>query len=607
MKGLWIKIGVCVLALITILSAFYYTSRISKNETTGGIHFSYFEDIKGQMDISDIENADLAERFIQTASANFKFGRSHSTFWIKIPTDTPELLKEYIALFCPNIQNVQLYTPSENGYEVRYSGWANSSVRNDERLAYPVFRLDPHTLGEKPIYMRIQSCYSHNYTLEFYTQKELDQVRVTEFCLYSFFFGMLISVVLINSIAYFRIKNKISMAFSICILLLSIHQSINYGMYNIVMPAHSYMFMSLSIEIGLLFIVSIIVFFGIFSDVKAYSKRYYKCLLIFIAACLLDYPICVMDKVAANFYAHCLTIIVAIVILYFSFRMQRARHKEQRLFMLGWGLTILLYTASMLVCEGMIQMGFLTFHLPIELIVMLAVSIVFTIAITERVRQLQLESQQIRQQYQTASEQVKKTEVALMQTQIKPHFLYNTLTAIEQLCEVDSQKAQTAIADFANYLRSNIDFSTETRLIFIEKELENVKQYLSLEQIRFEDRLNVTYNIKAGEFMVPPLVIQPIVENAVRHGVTKKPEGGTVSISVEETKTAYIITVSDNGVGFDTESIYQNGGSHIGIRNARERLARMCRGTLEVNSRLGADTTVIIMIPKETENEPNCG
>ena len=188
MKGLWIKIGVCVLALITILSAFYYTSRISKNETTGGIHFSYFEDIKGQMDISDIENADLAERFIQTASANFKFGRSHSTFWIKIPTDTPELLKEYIALFCPNIQNVQLYTPSENGYEVRYSGWANSSVRNDERLAYPVFRLDPHTLGEKTIYMRIQSCYSHNYTLEIYTQKELNQVRIIEFCLSSFFF-----------------------------------------------------------------------------------------------------------------------------------------------------------------------------------------------------------------------------------------------------------------------------------------------------------------------------------------------------------------------------------------------------------------------------------
>lgn len=607
MKGLWIKIGVCVLVLITILPVVCFASPITKSEKTQSIEFSYFEDTNGQMGISDIENVDLTGEFIQIDGTNFAFGRSHSTYWIKIPTDVPEYLKEYTALFCPNIQNVQLYTPTENGYEVRYSGWANSSVRNDERLAYPVFRLDPHTLGEKPIYMRIQSCYSHNYTLEFYTQKELDQVRVTEFCLYSFFFGMLISVVLINSIVYYRIKNKISMAFSICILLLTIYQGISYGMYNIIMPAHSYVFMSLSIEIGLLFIISTIVFFAIFSDVKTYSKHYYKCLLLFIAACLLDYPICFMDKVAANFYGHSLTIIVPFVILYFSFRMQRAGHKEQRLFMLGWGLTILLYTGSLLVCEGIMRIGFLTSHLPIDLMVMLAISIVFTIAITERVRQLQLESQQIRRQYQTASEQVKKTEVALMQTQIKPHFLYNTLTAIEQLCEVDSQKAQTAIADFANYLRSNIDFSTETRLILIEKELENVKQYLSLEQIRFEDRLHVTYDIKAGGFMVPPLVIQPIVENAVRHGVTKKPEGGTVSISVEETESAYTITVSDNGVGFDPESIYQNGGSHIGIRNARERLARMCRGTLEINSQLGGNTTVVIMIPKETENEPNCG
>ncbi|WP_312942928.1 histidine kinase [Oscillibacter sp.] len=605
MKNLPIRIGACVLVLIAILPAVCFASPKSKSETTGGISFSYFEDTKGQLSISDIENVDLTGEFTQIDGTNFAFGRSHSTYWIKIPTDDPQYLKEYTALFCPNIQNVQLYTPSENGYEVRYSGWANSSVRNDERLAYPVFRLDPHTLGEKPIYMRIESCYSHNYTLEFYTQKELNQVRIIEFCLYSFFFGMLISVVLMNSIAYFRMKNKIFMAFSICILLLTIHQSINYGMHNILMPEHSYVFMSLSIEIGLLFIVSIIVFFGIFSDVKAYSKRYYKCLLIFIAACLLDYPVCFMDKVAANFYGHCLTIIVPIVILYFSFRMQRAGHKEQRLFMLGWGLTILLYTASMLVCEGMIQIGFLSFHLPIELIVMLAVSVVFTIAIAEHVRQMQLESQQIRQQYQTVTEQVKMTEVALMQTQIKPHFLYNTLTAIEQLCEVDSQKAQTAIADFANYLRTNIDFSTETRLILIEKELENVKQYLSLEQIRFEDRLNVTYDIKAGGFMVPPLVIQPIVENAVRHGVTKKPEGGTVSISVEETETAYTITVSDNGMGFAPESIDQNGRGHIGICNVRERLARMCHGTLEISSQLGANTTVVIMIPKETENEPN--
>ena len=80
MKDLPIKIGVCVLALITILSAVYFASRISKNETTEGISLSYFEDTEGHMDISNIENADLARRFIRTAGEDFKFGRSHSTF-----------------------------------------------------------------------------------------------------------------------------------------------------------------------------------------------------------------------------------------------------------------------------------------------------------------------------------------------------------------------------------------------------------------------------------------------------------------------------------------------------------------------------------------------
>ena len=105
----------------------------------------------------------------------------------------------------------------------------------------------------------------------------------------------------------------------------------------------------------------------------------------------------------------------------------------------------------------------------------------FSISLTERARQLRLEDLQIRQRYRAASDQVKRTDTALMQTQIKPHFFYNTLTAIEQMCEINSQKAQAAIADFSNYLRSNIDFSTETKLIMVEKELENVKLYLSLE------------------------------------------------------------------------------------------------------------------------------
>lgn len=607
MKGLFIKIGLCFLVLAFVLSSLYYFNLTSKSKDgTENVNLSYLEDTTGQMDIRDVQNAALKGELVQTNNMSFTFGRSRSVFWIKVLAEGAAPLKNYISLYCPNIQNVQLYIPAGNDYEVHYSGWANSPIRDDEGLTYPAFRLNPDSIGENPVYLRIQSCYSHNYTLEFYTQKEFNQVRTLDFCSDSFFLGMLITIVIINWITFYKLKNKTCLAFSMCVLLLSIHQGISYGIFNIIMPAHSYVIMNLSIQVGLLFIISIIVFFIVFSNIKIYSKLCYRCLLFLIAACIMDFPICLVDKVTANLYGHILTLVVTLFILYVAFKLYRTGHKNQLVFIIGLIIIIALCAMAMAICEGLVRINFLPIHLPSSLITMVVISIIFSISLTERARQLQLEDLQIRQRYRAASDQVKKTETALMQTQIKPHFLYNTLTAIEQMCEIDSQKAQVAIADFSNYLRSNIDFSTETKLIMVEKELENVRRYLSLEQMRFEERLNVTYDIKSGGFMVPPLVVQPIVENAVRHGVTKKPEGGTVMISVGETETAYTITVSDNGVGFDPEGIYQNGGSHIGICNARERLARMCRGTLEIDSHIGIGTTVAISIPKEHADEPDC-
>lgn len=591
-------LGLLVLLVICLLLYVPDSPLQADNNGLNQIDFSYYEDPSGQLTVYDADAAWAQGGFTRNESQSFTFGRSRSSFWIRIPTEKTEFLKDYIALCCLNIQNVQLYIPAKNGYDVHYSGWGNSLIRDDESMTYPVFRLDSETIGEKPIYMRIQSCYAQNYTMGFYSQKELNQARIAEFCVNSFFFGMLIAIVFTNLIVYLRLKNKTSLAFSICVLLLTIHQSISYGMYNVLIPTHSYVIMGLSIEIGLLFIISIIVFFIIFSDVKNYHKGYYKWLLLFIGACIIDYPICFMDKVAANFYAHCLTIIVPVFILYISFRMHRAGYKDQRLFMIGWGLTILLYVMAMLVCEGMIQKGVSTFHMPTELIIMLAVSLVFTVAITERVRRMHLDGQRMRQQYQAASERIKWTETALLQTRIKPHFLYNTLTAIEQLCETDSQKAQEAIGDFAAFLRSNIDFSTETRLIRIEREISNVKHYLSLEQMRFEERLKVEYDIQAGGFLVPPLVVQPMVENAVRHGVTKRPEGGSIKISIMDTPTDYVIKVTDDGVGFDPDSETWDEGYHIGIDNARERLHRQCGGIFCIESKIGVGTVVTMSIPK---------
>jgi len=190
------------------------------------------------------------------------------------------------------------------------------------------------------------------------------------------------------------------------------------------------------------------------------------------------------------------------------------------------------------------------------------------------------------------------SKISVMLSQIKPHFLYNSLTAIHELCYEDPETAGEAIDEFSNYLRGNLESLSLRTPILFEKELQHVKTYLSLEKRRFEDRLNVVFDIQTDEFLIPILTLQMIVENAVRHGITKREEGGTVTIRTQETATDVVITVTDDGVGFDINEI-KTKGLHVGIENAKNRLAIMSNGTLKIDSKPGTGTTVVIEIPKE--------
>jgi len=185
-----------------------------------------------------------------------------------------------------------------------------------------------------------------------------------------------------------------------------------------------------------------------------------------------------------------------------------------------------------------------------------------------------------------------------MFSRIKPHFLYNTLTAIIDLCS-GNEDAQKALAAFSDYLRVNMDAPKQKTPVAFETELRHIEHYLLLEKLRFEDRLQVIYDIKAIDFKIPVLSVQPIVENAVFHGIFNKIEGGVVRIRTKEADAEYIISIVDNGIGFDTEKLQASEKSGTGIENVRNRLASMCGGTITVSSKPGIGTRVNIRIPKE--------
>lgn len=187
---------------------------------------------------------------------------------------------------------------------------------------------------------------------------------------------------------------------------------------------------------------------------------------------------------------------------------------------------------------------------------------------------------------------------SLVLSQIQPHFLYNALTSIYRLCDVKPEAAKEAVSNFSKYLRGNLDSIKQTKMISFADELQHLEAYLSLEKIRYDEYLDIKYDIKAMEFFLPPLTVQPLVENAVNYGISDLPEGGIVTISTEENDGFYEIRVSDNGVGFDPETVPEDGRSHLGIMNVRSRLNIMCHGTLEIQSSRGNGTVAIIRIPK---------
>ena len=182
----------------------------------------------------------------------------------------------------------------------------------------------------------------------------------------------------------------------------------------------------------------------------------------------------------------------------------------------------------------------------------------------------------------------------IMVLQMRPHFIYNTLTDIYYLCEQNPKEAQQVTLDFITYVRKNFYAIVSENPVPFDDELEHARAYLSVESTRFDENLIVEYNIEHRNFLIPPLTLQPLVENAVRHGLD--PDGGQLKIIIQthQTINGSVIIVSDNGPGFDTANAFESAGA---LSNIKQRLEMMCKGTLKIDSTEDKGTTVTIFVP----------
>ncbi len=203
------------------------------------------------------------------------------------------------------------------------------------------------------------------------------------------------------------------------------------------------------------------------------------------------------------------------------------------------------------------------------------------------------------------------SELAFLQAQIKPHFLYNALNTFVSISLYDIDKARNLIIEFGNYLRRSFDFKDLSQFVPLKNELELVRAYLEIEKARFEERIEIAYDLPDDiEVKVPILILQPIVENAVIHGILSKAEGGRIDICIQREQEALYFKVTDNGVGIEPDKksriLSSESGSGVGLSNINSRLKKLYGKGLKINSSQGIGTEVAWCVPiyrRESEQE----
>lgn len=199
------------------------------------------------------------------------------------------------------------------------------------------------------------------------------------------------------------------------------------------------------------------------------------------------------------------------------------------------------------------------------------------------------------------------SRIRTMTSQMQPHFLYNALSSIRQIVYEDPDYAGTLISDFTIHLRATIRSMSNDRPVSFAEELRNTKAYVNIEKVRLGDKLTVDYDIQAENFQILPLSIQPLVENAIRHGIFPKPEGGCVTLKSYETPDSWVIRVMDDGAGFNKLAVIQEVQNGVrdstGLQNLIFRLETLMMATVTIDSKPDVGTDIKIQIPKGRETK----
>ena len=305
--------------------------------------------------------------------------------------------------------------------------------------------------------------------------------------------------------------------------------------------------------------------------------------ILLISAALFYYPAFDSQKDHRVLYAIMLLPLVAILLFNLAGLIRRRKQLSHKVY-LSFLIAILPMTAALIV-----QM-FVDVVPLLDISVVISALAMYGIVLSDQIEQDLYRQREIARQQQEIANQ----RASVMVLQMRPHFIYNTLMSIYSLCSQDPQKARQVTKDFTDYLRRNFNAVASDGTIPFSAELEHTRAYLAVEQVQFEELLDVEYDTPFTSFRLPPLTLQPLVENSVKHGMDPYAGPLHVLIRTRSTDDGTVITVEDNGPGFDPSDETK---PHTTLENIRQRLEMMCGGRMAITPGESGGTVVTLTIP----------
>lgn len=602
----WITILIIACILLVGTTSLFFKNL---NEFDEQMTVEYMEDTSGNMSLKDVLCANN-EQFIKQDHSELSFGRSKSHWWIRFKLeDNPTYLGEkYLLLYNPTVAEVKLYLPIKNEspskHNLYYSGWRFAKQKHDINFFYPTFLIDENVAENEYVYMNIYSTFTQNYDIKLLTEKYFEDYKDKRVLFIGMIFGIFSALILFNIVVFLELRDKTYFWYVMYLITLVIYEGDLLGVFSVYMPSIYAVLMKNTITLSLLVMLTSLTFSKVFFDIKGVfpkHNKYFTWIYIAVGIGL------ILEKMKfltiSNLYAHGLSLLGACYVIYIGVRTVSIEYRQAKFFLVGWAVVIFSLVISLMRHLGFIENN--SFTINITIVAFALHAIFLSAAIVERMKFLIEEKKRDEVRIKSAEETANLNEILFLQAQIKPHFLYNTLNVIASLCRIDAEHARTLILDLSRYLHHTFSYKPDSYQCSLESELEYVKAYVNIEQARFKDKIKVVYEIaEVKDAIVPAMSIQPLVENAIRHGLRKGKGYGTIILRILELENRLQIEVEDDGIGLTKDQVDKiNIGEEslsdgIGLININRRLEMLYGSELKVESILGKGSCFSFNIPK---------